>query len=123
MAMLLLICKGCTLVLKDKIRHAPHTLSSEHAFKTLDIWPDLYVCIHHSHACYVCMWTVTESDCMSQAGWLQELHRVKRQQKITACGVASEEKPVGEVHEASLWSIRDVQLEASVKVIHIGVSL
>ena len=65
-----------------KIRHAPHILSSEQAFKVLDRWPDLYVCIDQTHACYICMWTVTESDCMSKAGRLQELHRTKRQQNV-----------------------------------------
>ena len=37
-----------------KIRHAPHTLSSEHAAKLLDRWPDLHVCVDQMHACCVC---------------------------------------------------------------------
>ena len=65
-----------------KARPATDILSSEQAFKLLDRWPDLYVCTYQSHACYICMWTVSESDCMSKAGRLQVLHRMKRQQNV-----------------------------------------
>ncbi len=72
-----------------KIRPCTRILSFVHAAKVLDRWPYLYVCIYQPHACYVCVWTVIESGCMSKAGRLQKLYRSKRQRKVTPCGVAT----------------------------------
>lgn len=58
---------------------------------------------------------------MSKASRLQELHRRKRQQKVTPCGVVSKEKPEDVAYWALLHSVRHVcYLANSVKVMYTG---